>query len=209
MIVDLRLEASHLGKTFNQRVIFREVSFAVGTGETLLVTGRNGSGKSTLLKILAHVLTPSQGLVRLLSEGRNPGGSLRHLIGFVSPYLNLYDEFSARENLQFALSIRGMHNEGSAIDRLLERVSLGGFKDTAVRVFSSGMRQRLKYAFALVHNPPLLLLDEPMANLDQEGRGFVQELMAERGKEGLLVVATNDETEVERNHVRVHIDAFH
>ena len=205
----MTLEGSHLSKAFNRRVIFRDVSFAINKGETLLVTGRNGSGKSTLLRILAHVLTPSEGSVRLLSAGQNVKTPARDMVGFVSPYLNLYDEFSARENLQFALALRGMPRGERSIDRLLDRVSLGSFKETPVRVFSSGMKQRLKYAFALIHDPLLLLLDEPMANLDQEGREFVQGVMEERRQERLLVVATNDTSEVARSHVRVSIDEHH
>jgi heme exporter protein A len=202
------LEARNLGKAFNRQVIFHDVSFDVGGGQTLLVTGRNGSGKSTLLKILAHVLTPSTGAVSIRSSGSEVRGSARHLIGFVSPYLNLYDEFSARENLQFALAIRGMKNMLGEIDRLLERVSLGSVGDAPVRVFSSGMKQRLKYAFALIHHPPLLFLDEPMANLDQEGRELVQGMMAEHDHNGLLVVATNDMSDVLHSHVQVRLDAY-
>ena len=188
----ITLEALDLKKVFERRTIFRNISFLMSEGQSLVVTGRNGSGKSTLLKILAHVLTPTEGSVKIFSGLHNLSHSSHLHIGFVAPYLTLYEEFSGKENLQFALAVRGLAQDAALIDRLLDRFSLGGFKHAPARVFSSGMKQRLKFAFALVHRPPVLLLDEPMANLDTDGINQVRELMTEHRKDGVLVVATND-----------------
>ena len=202
-----RLEGSHLKKVFNRRVIFQDVSFNLHEHETLVITGKNGSGKSTLMKILGHVLTPTEGSVTISAPSGAGGSTAASPVGFVAPYLMMYDEFSAKENLAFALAIRGMRPDPDSIDILLDKVSLGQRKHDPVRTFSSGMKQRVKYAFALVHRPGVLLLDEPMANLDDEGIACVRKIMEEQLQTGILVVATNDLTEVAKFDLQVDLNA--
>jgi heme exporter protein A len=206
MKMEITVSGSGLKKTFNRRVIFQGVSFSLSAGETLLITGRNGSGKSTLMKIIARILTPTAGEVTFTHNGLTGDRVPSSVLGFVSPYLNLYDEFSARENLAFSLSIRGFDPGGSAIDKVLEDTGLGKFKTTPARVFSSGMKQRLKYAFALIHRPPVLLLDEPMSNLDTQGKDLVRNVMQNQVANGALVVATNDAGDVDRYTSHVNLD---
>ena len=117
----------------------------------------------------------------------------------------MYDEFSPRQNLEFALSVRGMSSSFMQIQPLLERLQLKGRTDDPVRTFSSGMKQRVKFGFALIHQPPILILDEPMANLDADGIALVREIMEEHRKHGILVVATNDMTDVDTFDVRVDL----
>ncbi len=195
-----------LKKVFNRRVIFENISFSLQPRTTLLITGRNGSGKSTLVKMLSGVLTPTAGEVKALWDGRDTMSNLHSMIGLVSPYLQMYDEFSPRENLQFVLAVRGMKSLTSRIQPLLDRLQLKGRLDDPVRTFSSGMKQRVKYAFALIHEPPILILDEPMANLDSNGIEMVKTIMDEHYKKGILVVATNDTTDVDRHDQRVNLD---
>ena len=204
--MDIQVEASALSKTFNRRVIFRNISFRLGNGTTLLVTGRNGSGKSTLVKIIAGVLTPTSGNVDFRRAGPAAPKERLSLVGFVSPYLQMYDEFSARENLQCALAIRGMRPREPAIDELLGHVGLSQRADDPVRTYSSGMKQRVKYAFALIHRPPVLILDEPMANLDADGNAMVRELMKRQRREGILIVATNDLTDIKRFDMKIDLN---
>jgi len=206
---DLKLDVTALKKTFNRRVIFHDISFAVRAGETLLITGRNGSGKSTLVKIISNILTPTEGKVEFTSRSGLFTAFPQSLVGLVSPYLQLYEEFSARENLQLALAIRGMVPNESAIDSLLERLSLRARMNDHVQTFSSGMKQRVKLAMALIHQPPIFILDEPMSNLDEDGIMNVRELMAEHKKNGLLVVATNDLTDLESFDIQVDLNARH
>ena len=202
--MDLRLRAHQLSKTFNRRVIFRDVSFRLEKGTTLLITGRNGAGKSTLVKIIGGVLTPSGGSVEL--GGAAAGERTHNLVGFVSPYLQLYDEFSARENLRLALAIRGLPRREEDADKLLSTVGLSHRADDPVRTYSSGMKQRAKYAFALVHRPPVLILDEPMANLDTEGCALVRNVMTRHRQEGILIVATNDMTDIDHFDLQVDLN---
>jgi heme exporter protein A len=196
--VNIRIEARGLKKAFSRRVIFQSISFVLTQGQTLLVTGKNGSGKSTLVKILSSVLTPTAGTVEITSDSAGGDHSPLAHIGLVSPYLMMYDEFSAQENLSFALAIRGMSPREAEIDALLKKVSLYERRHELVRTYSSGMKQRLKYAFALVHRPAILLLDEPMANLDDEGTAIVRRIMEEQCNHGILIVATNNSNDVDR-----------
>jgi heme exporter protein A len=205
MTTGLTLRGTDLRKVFNRRTIFSDVNFAVSPGETLLITGRNGSGKSTLVKIISGVLTPTAGTVTL--EGSRPGGPLPGMIGLVSPYLQMFEEFTARENLAIAMGLRGLPFDGEAADALLSRVALFPRRHDAVRTYSSGMKQRVKYAFALLHRPAILILDEPMSNLDEEGIAIVRAIMDEHRAMGSLIVATNDMSDLASHDRRVDLNA--
>ena len=119
----------------------------------------------------------------------------RHL-GMVAPYLQVYEEFTALENLSLIDSIRGGAHTAADYDRLLAMVSLDRRKHDFVRTFSSGMKQRLKYALAWMERPPLLLLDEPRTNLDAEGIAMALALIEEQRREGMVIIATNEQDDV-------------
>ncbi len=197
MPVAPRLEAEGLGHRFGRRVLFRGLGFALGPGEAVAVTGPNGAGKSTLLQIVAGVRTPTAGAVRLWLGGAEVAGEERpRRVGFVAPYLQLYDAFSARENLAFLASARRLPDAEARIAAVLEAVGLGGRGSDAVGTYSSGMKQRARFAAALLAAPPVLLLDEPTSNLDSAGRAFVEATAeAHCAAGGVLVLATNVEHE--------------
>jgi ABC-type multidrug transport system ATPase subunit len=111
-------------------------------------------------------------------------------IGFVSPYLNLYDEFTGAENLKIASAIRGI--SGDNADSVLKRVGLFERRHDLLKIYSSGMKQRLKIAFSIFHDPQILLLDEPTSNLDLEGVSVVDDIAGEYKKDRILIIATND-----------------
>ncbi len=196
-----------LRMVFSGRVVFDDIHFSIGLRQTLLVSGRNGAGKSTLVKILAGVLTPSGGSVTVAAPGGDGIFGRQSLCGLVAPYLSLYDEFSAEENLRHISAIRGLPFDRAFADDLFRRVSLFSRKSDPLRAYSSGMKQRAKYAAALFHRPPLLLLDEPMSNLDPDGVAIVRGIMAEQVEGGMLVVATNDPTDLAGFDERVDLDA--
>ena len=149
----LTVRADGLARVFNRRRIFAGISFTLEPGKVLVITGRNGSGKSTLVKILTQLLSPSAGSVSYRDGGRELEERERlDAVGLVSPYLQLYDEFSARENLHLAMAMRGAGVEEGRVTELLERVALGSRGDDPVGAYSSGMKQRAKYALALVHS---------------------------------------------------------
>jgi heme exporter protein A len=191
------LTISGLTKEFSRRSIFRDVSSSLAMGDSLAITGRNGSGKSTLVKIICGLLSPTKGTIEFKNNGSTiPTEEVRNHIGFVSPYLQLYDEFSGIENLELLSTIRSDDRlEQDRMEQLLNEVGLWERRHDFVRTYSSGMKQRLKYAFAVMHRPALLVLDEPTSNLDKEGVAMVKSLVARQKKNAILVVATNDARE--------------
>ncbi|MBI4546518.1 MAG: ABC transporter ATP-binding protein [Ignavibacteriae bacterium] len=191
------LQISQLSKVFNRRTIFSDINFSLQESNSLTVTGINGSGKSTLLKIIAGVLSPTHGHVSLsISDKQIDSKDRFQQIGFVAPYLQLYDEFTAWENLAIVRKIRGMNIDDGYLISLLRRMSLEERKDELVRTYSSGMKQRLKYAFALLHQPPILILDEPTTNLDESGHEIIYDIIEEQKQSGVVIIATNDSHEV-------------
>lgn len=209
--VDPRLEVSEVAKRFGRRLLFRDLTISVGPGVSLAVTGANGSGKSTLLRILAGVMTPSRGSVALRLNGSSLSSEDHPLhVGLVAPYLNVYDGFSPRENLQFIARARRLGSADERIDQVLARVELGDRAEDLVATFSSGMEQRVKFAAALLADPPLLLLDEPSVNLDAAGLEMVRGIVARQIEQGgLVVVATNDDREAALHDRVLRIEDFH
>ncbi len=193
----VKLQLSDISKTFNRRKIFSDISLTLENTASLTVTGKNGSGKSTLMKIIAGVLTPTKGTVGISADGKTLHRSDHYtLFGFVSPYLQLYDEFTGYENLDLALHIRGLRRDKGQINEALRRVGLGDRGADLLRTYSSGMKQRLKFAAAIIHRPGILLLDEPTSNLDESGKGIVHEIIREQREHGLLIIATNESDEL-------------
>ena len=192
---DTHLHVDTLAMRYGRRVLFRALSFEVAGGTSLAVTGANGSGKSTLLKILAGLVSPVRGTVRLVLDGADvPTAQRPRRVGLAGPYLGLYDGYSAREPLAFLAEARGLHD--APLLALLDRVGLGPRADDRVGTFSSGMQQRLRLATALLAAPRVLLLDEPGATLDAEGRTLIRNIVAGQQAAGtLVVVATNDPAE--------------
>ncbi len=191
------LIAEGVGQRFGRRVLFRRLELAARGGETLAITGSNGSGKSTLVRILAGVQTPTRGRVTLRCGGRDVDDADRpFLTALVAPYLNVYDGFSPRENLEFIARARRLADADRRIEATLERVSLGDRVDDFVGTFSSGMKQRMRFAAALLADPPLVLLDEPTSNLDEAGIRTVDGIIRACTDEGkVVIVATNDADE--------------
>lgn len=195
--MEIRLTVEGVAAGYGARSVFSDVSVELRGGETLVVSGQNGSGKSTFLRLLAGLQRPSAGGIAYSLGGvaydpRDAGA----LIGWVAPDLMLYRELTARENLRFFAAVRRAPLDEAAIEALLERVGLGGRGDDRLAAYSSGMAQRLRYAYALLHRPPFLLLDEPTVTLDERGAAVVDAVIAEQRRRGIVVIATNDPREL-------------
>jgi heme exporter protein A len=202
------LVAEEVGHRYGSLLLFRRLSFTLAGGESLAVTGANGAGKSTLLRILAGVLAPKAGTVTLTVNG-DPVGDEKHPLraGLVAPALGLYGALTARENVAFLAEARRLADAAARIDSVLARVGIADRADDPVSTFSSGMRQRVKYAAALLADPPLLLLDEPAANLDAPGREMVISVVDDQLAQGsMVVVATNRADEAERHPRSLRIE---
>lgn len=193
----ITLSAEGLTRRFGYRRVFDGLQFECSAGESLCIAGPNGSGKSTLLRIIAGLLAPTSGEVRLLVQGKPADEAVRRsLTRLVSPEANLYDELSGFENLGFLCSVSGRSCTRSEMGEVLDRVGLRDRGKDLFGAYSSGMKQRLKYAASLLSSPPVLLLDEPTANLDEVGKEMVYGVMLEQLKNGLLIFATNEEDEL-------------
>lgn len=205
---DVALRGTKLTKTYNRRNVFAQIDFEMSGTQSWAIVGRNGSGKSTLVKIIAGLLSATSGDVVLTVDGKTVRRDDQyHYIGFVSPYLQLYEEFTAQENLALFSRLRGGSLDAHRVDALLRRITLHQRKDDLVRTFSSGMKQRLKYAFALLHEPPVLILDEPTTNLDAEGIELVYDLIAEQRTRGIAIIASNDNEDTERCDALIDLNA--
>jgi heme exporter protein A len=191
------LRVENLVKLFGTRRVLRGISFEASGGEVVVVTGSNGSGKSTLLRIVAGLLRPSRGQVALALGGEELAPEARRrAVGYAAPDLALYPELTGAENLSFFSRVRGLPLGTDALQGRLDAVGLGGRGGDLVGAYSSGMRQRLRLAFALLATPAVLLLDEPSLALDAAGVALVGEIVrARRARGGLTLLATNDPRE--------------
>ncbi|HEX7402168.1 MAG TPA: ABC transporter ATP-binding protein [candidate division Zixibacteria bacterium] len=188
----ISLETQNLGKWFGKRKVFEGINLSLREKSSLVITGRNGSGKTTLLKILCGLIRPSRGEVTIKQDGKILIlEKSRNHIGLVMPDLELYGELTAWENLNYLGRIRGLITGKEDLKEMIAGVGLKDREDDLVSSFSSGMKQRLKYAFARLHQPEILLLDEPSANLDEEGISVVEKIVTEQKERGILILATN------------------
>ena len=194
---DVSLKCTSLEKSFLNKVIFKNITLEFKVGDSVAITGRNGSGKSTLLKVLANLIKPNKGKVEIFDNGKEVISDKVHLhLGMIAPYINLYDELTAYENLEFFFDLKCKSDKYSdkkeRIKYLLDKINLYGRRNDEVKNYSSGMKQRVKLAFAIINDPELLLLDEPRTNLDVEGIDLVYKVAEEQKMNGILILATNE-----------------
>jgi ABC-type multidrug transport system ATPase subunit len=177
-VSDQALALRGLRRDYNERPVLQDVSLELAAGQTLSVIGPNGAGKSTLLRILATLLRPSAGQVELLgAELPKAAWEVRGRIGYLAHEPLLYRELSIRENLEFNARLQGVDGADGRIAELLERAGLAHRATELVRNLSAGMLQRAAICRTLVHDPAVLLLDEPRSHLDLGAAGIVDELL--------------------------------
>ncbi len=192
-----QLLGESVSKNFGRRLIFKDLNFRFTNAGIYGISGPNGAGKSTLIKIIAGINSPSAGkVIHKNNDLEIIPEKLHNFIGFVSPYLVLYEEFSAWENLEFFARIRNIKFNEEKIVSLLNDFLLYDRKDDLIKTYSSGMKQRMKFIFALMHSPGLILLDEPTSNLDDEGKNTVYKIVERESEEGIVVVASNEKSDL-------------
>jgi heme exporter protein A len=181
------LEIDGVSKYFGHFPALRNISLDVEPGSTVALLGRNGAGKTTLLKILAGLSKPSEGHVRIDgTEVREQ--QTRRKIGVLGHGISLYDELSALENLTLFAKLYGLEDPSRIALAWLERTGLDRVRDGLVREFSRGMRQRLAVARAFIHEPQVLLLDEPFTALDDRAIAVLQDLLADAHANGRTII---------------------
>jgi heme exporter protein A len=181
-----------LVRRFGEREALAGVDATLQASETLAVLGPNGAGKTTLLRVLATLLRPHAGRVQVLgSELPRDAHAVRPQVGFVGHEPLLYRELTGRENLDFYARLYGIDEPSSRVDELLDVTGLKSRADEPVRSLSRGMVQRVAICRAVLHRPPLLLLDEPREGLDPDAAGLVEPLIG-RACGSTRVLVTHD-----------------
>jgi heme ABC exporter ATP-binding subunit CcmA len=190
------LSFADVSRSFGRRWALNRVTFRCDAGEIVGLLGPNGAGKSTLLSIAASTLSPSKGTVQY--GDRAAGAELRGHVGMVGHDLYLYPELTATENLTFFARLHRVSNLAARVDTALDRAGLTERRDDPVHNFSRGMRQRLTLERALIHDPRLVLLDEPFTGLDDAASAaLVARLRELRARGSIVLIATHDLETVE------------
>ncbi len=186
------VEASGLSKWFDSRPVLQDINLSVPSGRMFALLGANGAGKSTLLRILASLIPPTGGKLHLM--GKPVGGdlaALRSRIGMIAHQPMLYRDLSPRENLTFFGSLYGIPRPAARIAELLELVGLPDRADDPVKTLSRGMTQRIAIARALMHDPQLLLADEPFDGLDAPSSQALEGLLRRLRDQGRTLIVSN------------------
>jgi ABC-type multidrug transport system ATPase subunit len=193
---NMRIQVTAASKRFNTEWIFSNLNFSFTTGQHYALIGNNGSGKSTLLQIIAGYIGLTKGGIQWISTSNETIDSTNifQYISIATPYLELVEEFTALEQIIFHQQFKPLQNGLEPIE-LLEKIGLRNAAKKQIRNFSSGMKQRLKLALAIFDQAPILLLDEPCSNLDQEGIQTYHQLMQKYAMHKLVIVASNDPQE--------------
>ena len=190
------IEVENLRKSFGGVVALQGVSLQVAEGEFLTLVGPNGAGKTTLMRILATLSRPTSGRVRVAGLDLRAGAEyIRQRIGLVSHQPLLYGDLTAEENLLFYGRMYGVPNLEQRITEVLRQVGLLARRADPVRTFSRGMQQRLSIARAIIHDPPVLLLDEPFTGLDQRAAAMLTRVLTDVGTRSRTVLMTTHDLE--------------
>ncbi len=189
----IAIEAGRLTKVFGNRVVLREVDLEVSEGEVVALTGANGAGKTTLLRCLASLTRPTSGEVRWFGCPAGADPATRRLVGMVPHQSCVYPHLTVRENVVFAARMQGLSEAGRRADAWIAAAGLHPHAHRLATHLSRGMRQRLALARALVHDPPIVLLDEPFSGLDSEAAGWLVDLLTGfRGRGRVVCLTTHD-----------------
>jgi heme exporter protein A len=197
------IETSGLGKRFGRSVALRSITLSVQAGEFVTIFGRNGAGKTTFLRIISSLVRSYSGEVHLFGEDlRKAGEKTRARIGFISHDSFLYRDLTVADNLLFYARLYGVNRPGERADQLIAQVGLQEKRDAAARGLSRGMKQRLSLARAFIHQPELLLLDEPYTGLDEQACEILDTVLNEfmAGGGTALLTTHNIERGLKRSH---------
>ena len=207
MYQNVSVNLLNVSKKIGSKVLFERLNGAVKSGQCLAVTGANGAGKSTLLKMIAGLIHPTAGTIQVTGDGRQLDKEERiSYVGLVSPEIVFYADMTGMENLLFLMSLRGLLCSLAQGEECFEMVGLAVHKDQLVRSYSTGMRQRLKFAVLLAMQPLLWLIDEPSSNLDTAGKVLVTSMIGNGlARQKTIIIATNEPEEAQYADYKIHL----
>ncbi|MEO7043563.1 MAG: ABC transporter ATP-binding protein [Gemmatimonadaceae bacterium] len=185
---EFSVTATDLVRSFGSRRAVNGVSLSLSAGDCLALFGPNGAGKTTLLRMLGGLLRPTSGQATIEGVALPGGVELRARVGLVSHQTMLYDALTARENVEFAARMYGVADVRQASQRVLQRLGAESFADLRVQSLSRGMQQRVSVARAIVHEPSLLLADEPFTGLDAGGASALTRMLADLRDSGATII---------------------
>lgn len=191
----MQIILENLSRRFNRDWIFRNINYTFISPQTYAILGINGSGKSTLLQILNGSLSPSAGNICFFYQHKNLEiEQVYQYVSLAAPYLELIEEFSLIEVIDFHFQFK-THQNGIDRNKIIELLQMESSKNKLIKYFSSGMKQRVKLALAFCADTPLLLLDEPTANLDTQGINWYLQLIERFSSNRLTIICSNQEHE--------------
>lgn len=202
------LSIQKLSKAFNHKPIFHNLTFAIKVGNRFAITGSNGTGKSTLLKILSGGMLPSSGKIIYSIDGKNiPDDSVFRYLHFVAPYNAVIEELSLKELFELHKSL-GLLSRFPFFQEWFKNLDYSFSPDQQIKSFSSGMKQRVKLGLALLDDRPLILLDEPTSNLDEQGKAWFFTLLNRLEEHQTLVIASNDAIEISYCRESINLESI-
>lgn len=197
----------NVGRRFNKEWIFKNIDFNFTSDNKYAILGPNGSGKSTLLSVLLGSLTPSEGEINYYNPNEIRVENIYQYISFAAPYLDLVEEFTLQETINFHFQFKA-YAEGLNASSVLELLGLEKSQDKALKHFSSGMKQRTKLALACCTNTPILILDEPTSNLDTQGIDWYLNLVNEYTAKKMIIIGSNQDHEYSFCSQRLNISDY-
>lgn len=190
----MQITLENLGRRFNKEWIFKDINYIFSQGQQYAILGPNGSGKSTLLSVLLGNLTPSEGKITYNSTKEILPEHIFSSISLAAPYLDLIEEFTLQETIDFHFKFKN-YQQGFNAAAVLDLLALNKAEDKPLKYFSSGMKQRTKLALAFCADTPILVLDEPTSNLDVQGTDWYLSLIERFAKNRLVLVGSNQSYE--------------
>lgn len=189
----MQITLDNIGKRYNYDWIFRKVNYEFTNTSNYVILGSNGSGKSTLLQLIAGSMIASEGKISYTNGVNNSPivpEKISRKLSYAAPYLELYDEFTLTESIEFQAQFKPFY-EGLDTKAIIALTQLEKAKNKQLKQYSSGMKQRVRLALAILCNTPLLLLDEPTSNLDKKAIEWYQNLVNNYSKNRLVIVCSN------------------
>ncbi|MFI5451515.1 ATP-binding cassette domain-containing protein [Pedobacter sp. UC225_61] len=186
----MEISLNNIGRRFNKEWIFKNINYNFKQGQKYAILGPNGSGKSTLLSVLLGSLTPSEGEISYTNPTEIRVEQVYQYISFAAPYLDLVEEFTLQETIDFHFQFKA-YADGLNASGVLSLLGLEKSQDKALKHFSSGMKQRTKLALACCTNTPILLLDEPTSNLDEQGIDWYLALIKKFAGNKMVIIGSN------------------